>query len=351
MKADFNSRRNFLKLSAATLAAMTTQGFRPFFNLEHEQKSNLIARIARDSASVYSQPNDESRILYQRYRDEIVNVYSEVVSEAGPGYNPLWYRVWGGYIHSAYLQRVAINYNSIHESFPEQGLVGEITVPFTQSMRYLNTMNGWEPVYRLYYESIHWVMSIEEGPDKEPWYVLKDELLNVDYLVPAQHVRIIPKEEMEPIAADVPAYKKHIEVSIAHQTLKAYEDGNIVLNTKISSGVPMINPDPTLIPTDTPRGSFYIQSKLPSKHMGDGHLTSDIYAYELPGVPWAAFFEPETGVAIHGTYWHHNFGMRMSRGCINMKTEEAKWLFRWSTPTTYGDKVETRGLGTQVIVT
>ena len=65
--------------------------------------------------------------------------------------------------------------------------------------------------------------------------------------------------------------------------------------------------------------------------MGDGQLTAEIEAYELPGVPWTTFFAPN-GVAFHGTYWHDNFGMTMSRGCVNMRTEEAKWLFRWIMP-------------------
>ena len=344
------TRRDFLKLSAVTLSAITTQAFRPFFGFESEQKSNLLARIARDSVSVHSQPNDESTILYQRYRDEIVNVYDEIISDFGPGYNPLWYKVWGGYIHSGYLQRVGIRFNSIQNDFPEAGSLGEITVPLTQTMRDRSYF-GWDPVYLLYYESTHWVMGVDEGPDKEPWYRLKDELLNIDYHVPASHVRIIPLEELTPISPDVPPHRKLLEVSIAYQTIKAYEEGNLVFETKMASGVPMRNPDPALIPTDTPKGTFHIQSKLPSKHMGDGNLTSDIFAYELPGVPWTLFFEPVTGIAFHGTYWHHNFGIRMSRGCVNMKTEEAKWLFRWTTPTTNGDKIESRGMGTKVVVT
>lgn len=350
MKFQKTSRRDFLKLSAITLGAFTTQAFRPFFGFESEQKSNLMARIAIDSVSVYSQPNDKSTILYQRYRDEIINVYDEVISEFGPGYNPLWYRVWGGYIHSAYLQRVAINYNTIQPEIPEEGVLGEITVPLTQTMRDRQRF-GWEPVYRLYYQSTHWVMGIDEGPDKEPWYRLKDELLEVNYHVPASHVRIIPLEELTPLSPDIPPHLKRIEISVAYQILKAFEGDQPVFETNISSGVPMRNPDPTLIPTDTPKGTFHVQSKLPSKHMGDGNLTSDISAYELPGVPWTTFFEPVTGIAFHGTYWHHNFGMRMSRGCINMKTEEAKWLFRWCTPVNSGDKIEARGMGTKVIVT
>jgi lipoprotein-anchoring transpeptidase ErfK/SrfK len=53
--------------------------------------------------------------------------------------------------------------------------------------------------------------------------------------------------------------------------------------------------------------------------------------YQLPGVPWTSYFT-EDGQAFHGTYWHQNFGTPMSHGCVNMRTSEALWLFRWATP-------------------
>ena len=65
--------------------------------------------------------------------------------------------------------------------------------------------------------------------------------------------------------------------------------------------------------------------------MGNGNLFAGAEDYELPGVPWTSFFT-NAGHAFHGTYWHDNFGTPMSHGCINMRTSEAKWLFRWSQP-------------------
>ncbi len=44
-------------------------------------------------------------------------------------------------------------------------------------------------------------------------------------------------------------------------------------------------------------------------------------------VPVMYFFE---GYAIHGTYWHNNFGTPMSHGCVNLPTPEAEWFFRWA---------------------
>ncbi len=156
--------------------------------------------------------------------DELVNVYYDVVSEYGPGYNPLWYRVWRGYIHSGHLQKVNVQLNPVLSSIPESGQLAEVTVPVTQSLRY-TSYSGWESLYRLYYQSVHWIIAVEEGPDGEAWYKLEDELdRHYVYYVPASHLRPVTAQELEPISPDVPFEKKRIEVSIAQQTLTAYEN-------------------------------------------------------------------------------------------------------------------------------
>ncbi len=347
------TRREFLKRSGLALGALA---FRPFFPNWDEVESSDLVRIAIQSVSVYSRPDDSSRIVNTRYRDELLHVYYPVVSEFGPGYNPLWYRVWGGYIHSAHLQQVRTRLNGVLDKAPEpdQPRLGQITVPFTRAMHFNPARKTWDPVYRLYYNSNHWIVGIDEGPDGEPWYKLQDELFDSLYYyhVPAVHLRPFADAELAPLSPDVPPEKKRIEVSIAMQTLKAFEGDQVVFETKISSGLPDSRPNPPGgIPTDTPKGTFNVQSKMPSKHMGDGNVTTDLEAYELPGVPWSCFFEPKTGVATHGTYWHYNYGVPMSHGCVNMKPEEALWIFRWTTPVmAHPNKIETIGMGTRVIV-
>jgi lipoprotein-anchoring transpeptidase ErfK/SrfK len=344
------TRRNFLKLGAAALGSLA---FAPYFPQKAEVESGDLARIAIKSVSVYSQPNDESRIVYTRYRDDLLHIYYPIVSPDGPGYNPNWYRVWGGYIHTGHIQRVRFRMNSVLEKAPEKPQLARVTVPFTQAMHLNPARKTWEPIYRLYYDSNHWIVGIDEGPDGQPWYKLQDELFDTLYFyhVPAVHMQPIPPEEFAPLSPDVPPGQKLIKVSIAQQLLTAYEGDNIVMQTKISSGLPdsRENP-PNGIPTDTPKGEYNIQSKMPSKHMGDGNITTDLEAYELPGVPWTCFFVPKTGVATHGAYWHQNFGIPMSHGCVNMKPEEAQWIFRWTTPVAAPEKIETIGMGTRVIV-
>jgi lipoprotein-anchoring transpeptidase ErfK/SrfK len=338
------SRRDFLKFSAAGAFGLYV---RPSFRAATDLESEHLLRVGIESVSVYAEPNDESRIIMQRYRDELVNYYYEVVSEFGPGYNPRWYRVWGGYIHSAHVVKVQNLINPILTEVPETGILGQVTVPYTQTI-WDRDIYGLQPLYRLYYDSNHWIVGVREGPDGQPWYELRDELNELVYMTPAKNLRVVPPELLVPISPDVPAHLKRIEVSVPNQNLKAYEHDTLVFETNISSGRPDYNPD-SVISTNTPVGTFNVYSKMPSKHMGDGNLTDDINAYELPGVPWTTFFAPH-GVAFHGTYWHDNFGVPMSHGCINMRVDEANWIFRWTTPVNLGDRVEQVGSGTRVIV-
>ena len=337
------TRRNFLKVAALSMGSLA---FRPMFDSTRLSAQPRLVRVSGagniKSVSIHKTPNEESVILYQRMKDDLINVYEEVESEFGPEYNPIWYRVWGGYVHRKWLAEVKHILNPLTDTIHEDGQLGEITVPFTRAMMY-SARYGWEPVYRLYYQTIHWIRDIITGPDGRPWYQLEDQLLKIKYAIPAEHMRVLDDSELEPLSPDVPPGEKRIEISISRQILAAFEGANIVYQTEISSGAL------TSI-QKTPTGEFVIDPKHPSKHMGNGQITSDIYAYELVGVPWNCFFEWEGGIATHGTYWHNNFGTPMSRGCVNMRNHDAKWLYRWTTPHAGPQDWVKNGYGTRVSV-
>jgi lipoprotein-anchoring transpeptidase ErfK/SrfK len=106
---------------------------------------------------------------------------------------------------------------------------------------------------------------------------------------------------------------KWIEVDLDSQRLSAWDDGRLVLATAISSGTSK---------TPTPQGIFRIYRKFEKQRMsGPG--------YDLPNVPWVMYFR-KGGYALHGTYWHSNFGRPVSRGCINLSIGDAAWLFQWA---------------------
>jgi len=286
------------------------------------------------SVSVYTAPTDKSTILRTWPMDSLVPIYETVTSDT-PAYNPVWYRVFGGYMHRARLQRVKIHYNVPLESIPETGLLGEVTVPYAQAYQY-DRWEGWQAIYRLYYGTVHWIKGIDTGPDGRPWYKILDELDERFYMVPTVQVRPIPPEEIAPISPEVPLEKKRIDVNLTTQTLTCTENGIVVFTTQISSGLEGLSIDES---TATPVGTFNIQSKYPSKHMGEADIFAGYDDGVLPGVPWVSFFT-ERGHAFHGAYWHDNFGMPMSHGCVNMRNEDAKWLFRWARPQSGFDDID-----------
>lgn len=353
------SRRDFLKISGLALGSLALG---PVYPYGEEQDQGLLARVASKQVDIRSRPSDAAPITGNRFRDQIIHIYAEIRPADAPRfYNTLWYRVWGGYVHSAHLQIVQIRVNQPVNWIPEAGQLSEVTVPFTVAYQY-NKWDGWAPWRgsRLYYSSTHWATGVEEGPDGRAWYQVTNELSTTEkYLVPAEHLRLIKPEEYTPLSPSVPAEKKRIEVSLSAQKLSAFENDQVVYEASISSGIPKRNLPAGELPTATPEGRFTIYSKMPSKHMGSvagGEEVEDNGGFSLPGVPWTCFFRSPGGYALHGTYWHNNFGLQMSHGCINMRNEDARWLFRWTTPVFDPMKIESRadwektGNGTTVLV-
>jgi lipoprotein-anchoring transpeptidase ErfK/SrfK len=328
------TRRDFLKLGGLALGSLA---FSPLASGPLNFDDSSLLRVATDSVSAFREPSDKSLITGTWYRDELVHVYGEVKGVDGePKYNPIWYHVWGGFIHRSRVERVKILYNKPLDFIPEGTYqLVEVTVPMTNPYRNSKAY-GWEKMNPpMYYGSVHWAVAIEAGPDGAPWYRIFDELdSNVPYYAPALHFRPIAPEDVSPLSPDVPKDQKRIEVNLSTQTLTAYEYNKPVFRTTVSTGIPAGD-------FKTPDGNFNVEEKVPAKHMGYSYfglgksgnvnLFADADNYVLPGVPWTCFFTP-AGHAFHGTYWHENFGAPMSHGCVNMRTPEAKWLFRWVRP-------------------
>jgi hypothetical protein len=109
---------------------------------------------------------------------------------------------------------------------------------------------------------------------------------------------------------------KWIEVNLTRQRLIAHYGAKPVFSTLISSGI-------AKYPTVT--GVFKVYTKLRSDRMTGGTGRDH---YDLPNVPHVMYFYG--GYAIHGTYWHNNFGRPMSHGCVNTSRSAASWLFNWT---------------------
>ncbi len=120
---------------------------------------------------------------------------------------------------------------------------------------------------------------------------------------------------------DVTRNERWVRIDLGNQQVVAYEGRNPVNAFVISSG---------MRGTPTVTGEFRVRMKVSTQTMsGDG--------YNLPNVRWVMYFYQD--YALHGSYWHNNFGNPMSHGCVNMTNADAKWIFDWSSPKWDGETV------------
>lgn len=132
-------------------------------------------------------------------------------------------------------------------------------------------------------------------------------LASRDLIVPGQRL-LIPRR---PAQAKGYMGQRWIEIDLSSQTLTAWDDEDLYMHVKISSG---------LVQYPTPVGHYNIW------HMNESQTMSGP-GYNLPNVKFNMYFHQ--GYAMHGAYWHNNFGQPMSHGCVNMREEEAERLYRF----------------------
>jgi len=324
------TRREFLKLGGAALAGVA---FLPLPPRDQATRETVrLGRIAEWSVRVRAEPDLRAPIVHRQQHDDIITYFEEVEAEGHNPHNPIWLRVIGGYIYSSYVQPVEVHLNKPLQHLPSEGLWGEISVPYTDSRRAPSPDASRS--YRLHYSSVYRIVESVWGTDHRLWYRLRDNLApGVRRYVLAEHVHPIYPEDLATISPRV--YDKRIEIVLADQLLVAFEGDEPVFSTHISGG--------TGGNRSTPRGHHHIVFKAPSRHMrGDD--------FDLPGVSFDSYFWG--GIAIHGTYWHNDYGRPRSHGCVNVPPEAAKWLFRWTTPIVpyEEDGLRVRKGGTPVIV-
>lgn len=166
--------------------------------------------------------------------------------------------------------------------------------------------------------------------DGATWYkiafdehLLFPERLTGDWYVAANYVHQLLDE-----GTQIPGGKtkmetktvKKIIINRTAQTLRAYDGDDVFMSLPVSTGLDL---------TPTPAGTFSVFKKMPSRYMqGPIPGVSDDF-YDLPGVPWDLYFTAE-GAAIHGAYWHIDFGNPHSHGCVNLPPDKAHELYDWT---------------------
>jgi len=359
------SRRDFLKLAALGLGALACKpGLLPgpayaaptaALGIPDFPDAETLGRVAQGVAEVKARPELESQTIATLYEDAVFPWLGETTS-ALPAYvfnNQKWVQMPDGYIYAPMIQPVQNRPNkpvsSLRQTSLGPGMWVEVTVPWVQGRTAPRDtapnfmLQPGDRATVLYYASIYPATKTATDDQGRLWYSLDE--LEAPMYARAEGLRVITADEVAPISPDVEDKQIVVDLTRNLQTLVALENGREAYYAVISSG----GRNSETGAWSTPVGEHPIWRKRIGMRMGGGDLES---GFDLTGVGWTSLFSGH-GEAIHSTHWHNDFGIPKSHGCINARPEDAKWLFRWTTPIVeypLGDKQVVMPGGTRVKV-
>jgi hypothetical protein len=319
------SRRSLIK------ASLLATGSIPFFHHKTVNAKGLLNEVPTfptlpqgriiSTATLYTAPKRTAKQIKPLVRDSLIAILDTVEGDRLIPSTNTWYRTENGYVYSAGVQPVdteiqtPITADEVKEKF-----WGEICMPFADA--YLSITPNSPPFRRLYHGCVFRVVDLQQSTDGKWWYRIEDGV-NGKYgfvsnlMINASHIKRLTPEDLAPITPEVE--NKRIQVNLKTNTITAYENDEPVLTTRCSSGMLKSN-------TVTPSGKMSVLYKMHTSHMRDRART-----YDLPGVAFPTYFT-WWGHAIHGTYWHNDYGTYRSHGCLNVPNHIAKWFWRWTNP-------------------
>lgn len=349
------SRRTFLAAAGGTLAAWGLSQRRPLqtasalalpsqstlpsdpewsFIQPHPVRLTRWGRVTDFGSPYREAPGGDAKIIGYLPINTVLPLF-QIVHAPGPANNPnndVWYRIEPGFMFTATIQliepyRMPVEITEIDTEIEEiPAFWAEVIVPFTTARNAPSgapMANDQDENIILNYSSVHRVIEVKPDDAGYLWYKVDDDKKDAkSFYVLARHMRRILPEELTPIS---PGANKRLEVSLAGQRIDCYEDENLVFSTLTSSGGGGFA---------TPKGEHAVVYKQISRHMysdPEQEAFSDPDFFDLPGVPFNVFFTT-MGHAIHGTYWHGDYGRPRSHGCLNVTPEAARWLWRWVEP-------------------
>ena len=345
------SRRDFLKIAGVGLSALA---FNPLTKNQYEAlyapkrlpqfpASEIIGRLL-GMTDIRSRPSNDDLVgvpVGKLYDDNLIEWNREVVGQAIGLTNQKYLETPQGYIWSSRVQPTRNLPNTPVTEIPagQSGFWVEITVPYVDltlegapASPWIQSLIQYQFPPRLYYGQVVWIDQVRQsnGFVEYRWnenpghgYGFGDI-----FWLDGAAGKILTEDDVAPISPNIDPAEKKIVTNLTYQTLSCFEGNNEVFFCRISSGAIF---DFQGTPTEayaTPVGDLNTHWKIISLNMSGGGSAA---GYSTPAVPWDTVISGE-GIAIHGAFWHNDFGERRSHGCINVKPEDAKWIFRWTTP-------------------
>ncbi len=295
-----------------------------------------LGRVATWRQPVREEPKVYSKIILNKAFDDIIPLIGTVNGEAPWPSNPIWYQTSEGYIHSAFVQPVEDQPSAGPAIVIPPGIWVQVSVPIAETRLGPGAPHVWR---KIYYGSVYRAVDVAQDEAGQWWYRLQEGITySPGPFVLATSLRYLPPEVMTPLATDQP--NKKIVVDLTKQELTCFEDDTPVLTTRTATGFGVHY---------TPRGEFEVVRKSHTSYMIGGEGSDH---YDLPGVSFPTYFT-YSGIAVHGTYWHNDYGRPRSHGCVNVLSDAAQFVSRWTMPALPYDQHEIvvkRGEGTKVIV-
>ena len=374
MKPQNISRRTFLAAAGSTAAVLATPSIlratspsaqagvpSGVSNAEWDfiqprpVKLDMWGRITDYGVPIRDVAGNEGKVIGYLPMNTVVPVF-EMIHATPPASNPhndVYFRTEAGYLYTNSVQLMKPYHMPVEVTQIDTQIDGvpgfwaEVIVPYTVARNVpsgipMVTENGEAVV--MTYGSTYRVIDVQPDDGGFLWYKLDDDKKAApSFYALARHLRRISAEDLAPIS---PGAEKQIVVSLADQRMQCIENGNVVLDTLVSTGAGGFN---------TPVGEHAVVYKQVSRHMfsdPENEAFSDPNFFDLPGVPFNVFLTT-LGHAIHGTYWHGDFGRARSHGCINVTPEIARFVYRWVDPTAPYDAVasgSSKEPGTTIVV-
>lgn len=363
-------RRDFLKVAAAGVgglllpAGLLAPGmdgwplagpaFTAPVRLPEFPQGERLGRVLGGKVEVKARPDQESPTVKELFEDSIVVWGAERV-----GSRPLWItqrfvETSEGYIYAPNVQPVWNRPNLPLAELPTaEGMWVEVTVPYVDiTLANPPARSPWldhTTTPRLYYSQILWVDQVRTDEAGQVWYRVSDRYGGFGdfFWAAAEAFRPLTADDYAPISPEVT--EKLVHVDVTAQTLSCMEGSQEVYFCRVSTGPRLdVKADGTGV-WATPAGSHTIWRKLVSVHMTGGTTGG---GYDLPGIGWTTLFASK-GMAIHSTFWHNNYGLPQSHGCVNCTPADAQWIFRWTlpvVPTDTGDITVSGQVSTKVLV-
>lgn len=372
------SRRDFLKLAGVGYGAINLFPARNIFNPSNHfftvkpefPAGNNLGRLTA-SIDYRSAPRVDFPAIKKGYEDEVVQILHETVAgtkDFNFPRNQRWFETPDGFLFAGYVQPVKNIKNDVLTQIPagKQGFWAEVTIPYVDmdldnppakapwTKDLLTT--GRSP--RLYYSQVVWIDQIKTGNNGQPLYRFNENAGRPEGVTGGSYgdifwadgtaFHIITPEEITPINKDVDPKTKKIKVNLTYQTLSCFEDDKEVYFCHCSTGAKFDSAGNVVDNWSTALGDYKTGWKTLSIHMSGGASGA---GYDTPAVSWCNFFDSQHGIAIHSAFWHNLFGEMVSHGCVNVAPEDAKWIFRWTSPQITLENPDLREVtGTEVVV-